>query len=131
MNDWREREALFRYGLVRELVDPAVTPGERGRMARALATRLHEHPCGEVRAVGRSTGDRWVRAYRSGGFEALKPRRREVGPRTDAALLAQAAALRREAPRRTGAQIAEILARLHGEPAPSARTVQRHLARQG
>jgi hypothetical protein len=45
--------------------------------------------------------------------------------------LKQAADLRREAPGRAAAQIAETLARLHGEQAPSARTVRRHLARLG
>jgi len=80
MDDWREREALFRYGLIREASDPALSPGERGALVRALAARLHEQPSGGLRAVGRSTADRWVRCYRAGGFEALKPRRREVGP---------------------------------------------------
>jgi putative transposase len=131
MHDWREQEALFRYGLVRELADEKLGRGERGALLRALASQLHQHPSGCLRAVGRSTLERWLRGYRAGGFEALKPRQRQVGPRTDAALLAQAAALKREAPGRTGAQIAVILARLHGEPAPSTRTVQRHLARLG
>ena len=47
-------------------------------------------------------------------------------------LLEQAVALRREQPARTGAQIARILARVHGaDVAPSVRTVERHLARVG
>ncbi|MGH2846199.1 MAG: DDE-type integrase/transposase/recombinase, partial [Thermoleophilaceae bacterium] len=64
-------------------------------------------------------------------FEALKPRERARQPRTAAEILDQAAELRREAPERTAAQIAEILARLHGGRAPSARTVRRQLARLG
>jgi len=131
LNDWRTTEALFRYGLVREAADDRLTARERGALVRETATRLHAHPTDGLRQVARGTLDRWIRAYRAGGFEALKPVLREVGPRTDPAILAQAADLRREAPERTGAQIAEILCRLHGEAAPAARTVQRHLARAG
>jgi len=129
--DWREQEALWRYGLIREAADERLSPRERGRLVRALAGRPVQHPLGELRAPARTTLDDWIRAYRRGGFEALKPAERAPGPRTPAPLLEQAAALRRELPARTGAQIAEILGRLHGEQAPSARTVERYLRRQG
>src|SRR6266516_4685949 len=122
--DWREREALFRYGLVREAASERLSPRERGQLVRALAGRPVEHPSGELRAPARTTLDDWIRAYRRGGFEALKPAPRCPGPRTPPPLLEQAAALRRELPGRTGAQIAEILRRLHGEAAPSARTIE-------
>ena len=131
MNDWRTNEALFRYALVREAADPRLTPRERGALVREVAAKLHSHPTDGLRQVARGTLDRWIRAYRADGFEALKPALREVGPRTDPAILAQAAQLRREAPDRTGAQIAEILRRVHGEAVPTVRTVQRHLARAG
>jgi putative transposase len=131
LNDRRTDEALFRYGLVREAADDRLTARERGALVRAIAAKLHAHPTDGLRQVARGTLDRWIRAYRRGGFEALKPALRKVEPRTDAAILAQAADLRREAPERTGAQIAEILRRLHGEGAPAERTVQRHLARAG
>lgn len=131
MNDKRTTEALFRYGLVREAADERLTTRERGALVREIAAKLHVHPTDGLRQVARGTLDRWIRAYRRGGFEALKPALREVEPRTDAAILAQAIDLRREAPERTGAQIAEILRRLHGDGAPGERTVQRHLARAG
>jgi putative transposase len=129
--DWREQEALWRYALIRDAVDERLTPRERGLLVRGLARRPVQHPCGELRAPARSTLDQWIRAYRRGGFESLKPAERAPGPRTPAPLLEQAAALRRELPARTGGQIAEILRRLHGERAPSARTVERYLRRQG
>src|SRR6266508_3466082 len=129
--DWREQEALWRYALIRDAVDERLTPRKRGLLVRALARRPVQHPSGELRAPARSTLDQWIRAYRRGGFEALKPAERAPGPRTPAPLLEQAAALRRELPARTGAQIAEILRRLHGEQAPSARTVERYLRAQG
>ena len=131
MNDWRTTEALFRYALVREAAEERLTPSERGALVRGSAAKLHSHPTDGLRQVSRGTLDRWIRAYRRGGFEALKPALREVGPRTDPAILAQALDLRREAPERTGAQIAEILRRVHGEKVPTVRTVQRHLERAG
>jgi putative transposase len=129
--DWREQEALFRYSLVREAGDERLSPRERGALVRALAGRPVEHPSGGLRSPGRSTLDRWIRAYRQGGFEALKPAECCPGPRTPASMLDQAAALRLELPARTGGQIAEILARLHGDAAPSARTVERYLRARG
>jgi putative transposase len=131
LNDWRTTEALFRYALVREAAEDRLTPRERGALVRETAAKLHAHPTDGLLQVSRGTLDRWIRVYRRGGFEALKPALREVGPRTDPAILAQAEDLRREAPDRTGAQIAEILRRVHGEKVPTVRTVQRHLARAG
>lgn len=132
MHDWRESEALFRYGLIREAADAQLSCRQRGVVVRELVGGLHEHPSGELRLLSRSSIDRWVRAYRAGGFEALKPVQRAGVPRTPAELLAEAVALRQEQPDRTGAQIARIIARVHGsEVAPSPRTVERHLARLG
>ncbi|HKJ36562.1 MAG TPA: helix-turn-helix domain-containing protein, partial [Solirubrobacterales bacterium] len=131
MNDWRTNEALFRYALIREAAEDRLTPRQRGAVVRESAAKLHAHPTDGLRQVSRGTLDRWLRAYRAGGFEALKPALREVGPRTDPTILEQAAALRREEPGRTGAQIAAILRAIHGAAAPTARTVQRHLAREG
>jgi putative transposase len=131
LNDWRTTEALFRYALVREAADERLEARQRGVLVREVAGKLHAHPADGLRQVSRGTLDRWIRAYRAGGFEALKPALPEVGSRTDPAILAQAADLRREEPGRTGAQIAEILRAVHGPAAPAARTVQRHLARLG
>jgi len=131
MSDWREREALWRYGLIQEALSDDITPARRGAIVRALAARAHPHPAGASRRVARSTLDGWIRAYRRGGFRALTPAERLVHPRTPLAMLEEAAALRREAPERTGALIAQILARRYPVGAPSARTITRHLARQG
>jgi len=38
--------ALFRYALIRPLADPALTPAERGALARELAARVHIGPFG-------------------------------------------------------------------------------------
>ena len=57
--------------------------------------------------------DRWIRDYRSGGFAALVPTPRRVLAGTPADVLDLAVALKREAPERTAAQVAVVLA-AHG-----------------
>jgi putative transposase len=80
--------------------------------------------------VSRNTLDRWIRAYRAGGFEALVPASRQAEPTTPASVLALAEALRREDPERTAAHVAAIISEAHGW-APSERTIQRLFARLG
>jgi putative transposase len=122
--------ALFRYSLIREAADPALTPAERGRLVRYLAARDHLDAHGQRVRVGRSTLDRWIRAWRAGGFDALVPEARSVEPKTPAPVLDLAVALKLEAPGRTAAQIARIIAADQGW-APSPRTIQRLFERRG
>jgi putative transposase len=131
MDDWRREEALFRYGLIACVLDARISPAERGALVRSLALRLHAHPSGDLRQVGRSTLDDWIRAYRLGGFQALIPKQRASVPRTPSARLDQAEALRRENPRRTCAQIARIIAQANAGAGPSVSTIERHLRRLG
>lgn len=130
MRDRATEVALFRYALVREAADGALSKAERGRLVRALAEATHTGPDGEAVRVSRQTLDRWIRALRSGGFEALRPPPRRAEPRTPAGLLALAEALRREDPARTAAHIAEMIRHSH-EWSPHPRTLQRHFARLG
>jgi putative transposase len=123
-----EQVALFRYQLIREAADPALSVRQRGRLVREIAARTHQGPFGEPVAVSRATIDRWIRAWRSGGFAALAPPARQVSPRTDAAVLELAAGLKRENPGRTAAQVARILRASCGW-SPSVRTLQRHFER--
>jgi putative transposase len=127
----RAREVgLFRYGLISEALDPALSTKQRGRLVRAVATRSHPGPFGTPVQVSRASLDRWIRAYRAGGFAALVPAPRRVLPTTPAHVLELAVALKTEAPDRTAAQVAVVLA-AHGGFAPSARTLQRHFAAAG
>lgn len=131
MEDARRREiALFRYALVRQAADTQLSPAQRGRLVRDLAGRDHVGPDGARVRVGRSTLDRWVRAYRRGGFDALVPAVRARSPLTNPQILDLAVALKRQAPSRTAEQITAIIAAA-GRDAPSARTIQRHFARTG
>jgi putative transposase len=131
----RAREVgLFRYALIREAADPALSTKARGRLVRDLAEREHTSPFGERIQVSRVTLDRWILTWRRGGFDALLPSNRNCDPTTSAATLELAAALKREVPARTAAQVRAIL-QAHAGPdspassMPSARTLQRHFAR--
>lgn len=123
-----EQVALFRYQLIREAADPELTTRQRGRLVRELAARAHPGPGGRPVTVSRPTIDRWIRAWRSGGFAALAPPARQVSVRTDAQVLELAAALKRERPERTATQIARILRAQCGW-SPSPRTLLRHFER--
>jgi putative transposase len=119
---------LFRYALIRPVADPALTTRQRGPLVRELAEQEHLGPFGDRVRVSRVTLDRWIRAWRAGGFDALVPSARHAEPHTPASVLELAAALKREVPGRTAAQVAVILGE-HAGWAPSARTLQRHFAR--
>ncbi len=129
--EWRREVALFRYVLVREAADLSLSPRERGRLVRDLVEREHIGPDGRPTRVARSTLDDWIRAYRSGGYEALVPRPRKVVPRTPARILELAIALKRENPDRTAAQIHAILTAAGESGVPSARALQTHLTCAG
>jgi putative transposase len=122
------RVALFRYELIQEVIDPQLSTRARGRLVRALAQREHPAPLGGTVRISRPTIDRWVRQWRAGGFEALVPDPARVSARTPAEVLAVAAALKRENPARTAAQVGRIL-RAQSGWAPSERTLQRHFVR--
>ncbi len=129
-DDRRRDVALFRYSLIREAADVAITHAERGLLVRALAEREHLGPDGRPVRVGRSSLDRWIRAWQTGGFDALFPQTRTAVPFTAGAVLGLAVKLKLEAPGRTAAQIAEIITVSNGW-SPSARTIQREFARHG
>jgi putative transposase len=130
VHDRHRDVALFRYSLIREAADATLTKAERGALVRATAARDHVGPTGERLRVSRKTIDRWIRQWRAGGFEALVPVPRVSARSTPAGVLDLAVTLKREAPGRTGAQVAEVIAAAEGS-SPSARTIQRHFARLG
>src|SRR5271154_33167 len=86
-----EQVALFRYQLIREAADPALSTRQRGRLVRELAGKAHPGPAGERGGVSGATIGGGIGAGRRGGFPALAPPARQVTPRTDAAALDLAA----------------------------------------
>jgi putative transposase len=128
----QEQVALHRWAVVAEAAAAGLTAAERGALARQIAARAHAHPDGSSRRYSRGTIDRWIRAWRAGGLEALRPSpRADTGMvRAHPELFAEASALRLELPGRSAAQIASILYHRHGVRV-SERTVRGQLRRAG
>lgn len=73
----RDAVALFRYGLIADLLH--TQPGWRG-LGKRLAEkeqRTYEIPFSRRGRVAAETLRHWLKAYRKGGFDALKPRARK------------------------------------------------------
>lgn len=130
MSDRHRDVALFRYSLIRPAADVSLTTRQRGRLVRQLAAQDHLGPHGERVRVSRTTIDRWIRAWRTGGFDALTPAGRTAEPQTPASMLELAVRLKVENPGRTAAQVRRIIEAEAGW-SPSERTIQRHFARVG
>ena len=125
----RAREiALFRYSLIQEVISPHLTPAQRGLRVRELAAMTHDGPGGRPVRVSYQSIGRWKRAYLARGFDALVPAPRQASARTPGEVLDLAAALKRENPERTAAQVQRILRASSGW-APSDRTLQRLFSR--
>src|SRR5450756_2860266 len=106
--DQAQQIGLFRYALIRPVADPRLTTRQRGPLVRELAGQDHLGPFGDRVRVSRVTLDRWIRAWKAGGFDALVPSTRHAEPHTPASVLELAAALKREVPGRTAAQVAAV-----------------------
>jgi putative transposase len=128
----QEAIALHRWAVIAEAAGDRLTAAERGALVRQIAARAHTHPDGSARRYSRGTIDRWLRAWRAGGLEALKPApRADTGTvRAHPELFAEAAALRLELPGRSAAQIASILFHRHGIRVHE-RTIRGQLRRAG
>ncbi|HUZ03213.1 MAG TPA: DDE-type integrase/transposase/recombinase [Thermomicrobiaceae bacterium] len=128
----QERVALHRWAVIAEAANARLSPAERGAVVRRIAGRGHTDPDGAQRRYSRGTIDRWIRAWRAGGLEGLKPApRSDTGAvRAHPELFSEAAALRLELPSRSAAQIASILFHRHGVRVAE-RTVSGQLRRRG
>ena len=115
-DDLHQAIALFRYGVIADLVHlPAGTPGT-GAMMRAKAERSYAIPGSDRTRVAAETMRGWITDYRRGGFEALYPK-----PRTD-----------RGKPRRLPGEVAERLIALKSEnPGWSVRIIIEAAHREG
>ena len=130
--DHQEQVALHRRAVIAEATSDRLSPAERGALVRQIASRTHAGPDGSDHRYSRGTIDRWIRAWRSGGLDALKPTQRaDTGAvRAHPELFGEAAALRLEIPSRSAAQIASILYYRHGIKVAE-RTIRGQLRRRG
>ena len=131
-HDHQQAIALHRWAVIAEATSIRLSPPERGALVRQIAARPHAHPDGTERRYARGTIDRWIRAWRKGGVDALRPLpRADTGTvRCHPELFTEAAALRLELPSRSAAQIASILFHRHGI-CVAERTVREQLRRRG
>jgi len=85
--------------MIAETANSRLAARERGALVRQIAARPHAHSDGSQRTYSRVTIDRWLRAWRARGLDALKPvGRSDTGiVRAHPELFAEAAALRRSA----------------------------------
>ena len=77
-NDEKKHEtALFRYGLISDLVN--MPPGTRGlcEKLRRKAKQEYKIPCSDRTTVAAETIRDWLKKYRKGGFDALLPKERK------------------------------------------------------
>ena len=109
----RESVALFRYGLIADLVHlPRGTRGIGGKL-RDKAAATYTIPGTHRTRVSAETIRHWLTAYRYGGFEALYPKRRSDRGR----------------PRRMAAEVAEALVAIKTQhPGYSVRALIAHAA---
>ncbi|MBC8422836.1 DDE-type integrase/transposase/recombinase [bacterium] len=73
----REEIAVFRYGVVTELVAGPLAPGEKEKILNRQAARRWTIPYSDRGTIGRTTIRDWAAAYEAMGFPGLKPRHRK------------------------------------------------------
>ena len=131
-DDQQQAIALHRWAVIAEATSVRLSPPNEERSCARSQRVLHTHPDGTERRYARGTIDRWIRAWRKGGLDALRPLpRADTGTvRAHPELFAEAAALRLELPSRSAAQIASILLHRHGISVAE-RTVREQLRRRG
>jgi len=130
--------ALFRYQVIACLAERRPDDDQGvAALVREIASRTHFLPGRGPVTVSARTAYAWLRRYRRGGIEALRPRsRKDRGKRRaiDDAVLDRAVQLRKEVKKRHTSTLLDIMKRegtLKGKPVPHRATLDRHLARRG
>ncbi len=132
-----ERVAVFRHGLICRLLPKDLSDEQRRGELKRIVDAEHAIPGTTRTRIAEGTVRDWMRAYRAGGFEALRPKTRsDLGsPRALASAVAERLLELKEAdPTRT---IRECIALVRSEPivdtasALSHSTVHRLFVRHG
>ena len=135
--DRRDDVALFRYGLIADLTH--MEPGEAGTYARLKEKASHSYaiPGSHRTEVAAETMRGWLRAWRKGGFEALRPKpradqgRARAIPQEVTDLLCTIKEDKRELSVRMVIEAARASGEVPGEMELAPATVHRLLSRQG
>lgn len=129
--------ALFRYGVIAPLAEQDdLEPGGVTALVRQIANQTHHLPGKGAVRVAERTVYAWLAAYRKGGLEALRPRRRSDHGTTralDETILNRAIALRQEGKHRWTSTLIDLMRRegTLTDHVPHRATFDRHLARRG
>lgn len=133
----REQIALFRYGVISELVTRPLAPGEKEQLLSRISAQQWQIPGTRRTHIGRSTVRDWIAQYEALGFEGLQPSKRSDAGRARAIpepvqdLLLQ---LRAERPQASVRSLIRAV-QLSGQVKPKIRlarsTVHRFLAARG
>ncbi|TFE19328.1 DDE-type integrase/transposase/recombinase [Cohnella luojiensis] len=137
VNQQDEQIAAARYALIAPIVSrqTPLLPGELRQWLEQTADRLFELPGTGRQTVSARTLERYLAAYRKGGWDALKPKARQTVAMTKlpSEILQLAIKLRRERPQRSVEQLIFLLeqskAAQPGQVAAS--TLARHLRKAG
>lgn len=132
----RQEIANFRYGLIAPVVTRKLSPGEQAAILREIASHTYEIPYSKTQTVSLRTLERYIQAYRKGGWEALLPSERadklqckQIAPD----VLEKAVALKLENPTRSVRQIIAILELARFAPPGTIKesTLSKQLRRRG
>lgn len=137
MNENQRNEiAAFRFGVIAQVVQRKLQPGERYALLKEIAKQRYTIPGSEKTTISIRSLERYLQAHERGGFEALKPQVREKKgslQKQDSNVLERAIELRKELPSRSVEQVIRIL-ELEGH-APigyiKPRTLSRYFQEQG
>ncbi|MGH3632143.1 MAG: DDE-type integrase/transposase/recombinase [Sciscionella sp.] len=69
----REQIALFRYGVISELVSRPLAPREKEKLLAAIAAKTWALPGSQRTQIGRTTVRDWIELYQRHGLDGLKP----------------------------------------------------------
>ncbi len=69
----REQIALFRYGVISELVNRTLAPREKEKLLAAIAAKSWSLPGSRRTQIGRTTVRDWIELYQRHGLDGLKP----------------------------------------------------------
>lgn len=107
----RTNIALFRFGLISNVVTRTLEKGELTQHLKAISKQTHINAYGEEQTISKRTLERYLQLYRQGGFEALKPSKRATSTSRviREEVLTKAIDLKKEKPERSVEQIIRIL----------------------
>ena len=122
--DLNSEIALFRYGLIAQLIHDPARGGQQEQRLREIAAKTYRIPASTRTRVSVTTLRRYLAAYWAHGFDGLRPASRadQGQPRAfSAELLAQAIVLREEQPARTTQTLVDIAGCTHPHARRAAR----------